>query len=285
LPTSLLGIISALIAAAAWGGGDFFGGFATRRVHPMLVLVVASAVGAAILLVFAVLRQELPPSRNDIAWAAAAGFMGGLGLLALYRGLASGPAATVAPVAAVVGTLVPVLVSIYFEGLPSGMQFSGFLAGIGGIWLVTSATSSTGAQFSSASTRQGLLLAVLAGIGFGAFFSLLAPVSSGKIFYPLAAGKLVQVGMGAAGSLAVRRRNPALVQLRPAVFSGALDAFANAAFMFAIDLTRLDVASVLASLYPVGTVFLSSIILKERVTARQWAGVGLCAAAVALIAI
>jgi drug/metabolite transporter (DMT)-like permease len=126
---------------------------------------------------------------------------------------------------------------------------------------------------------------VLAGIGFGAFFSLLAPVSSGSVFYPLAASKLVQVGMGVTGSLVVRARFQAGATLRPAIASGALDAFANAAFMFAIDLTRLDVASVLASLYPVGTVILSSTIIHEKISTRQWAGVGLCAAAVALIAI
>lgn len=286
LPTSLLGILSALAAATAWGGGDFYGGFATRRIHPMLVLGVTSSVGMALLLTFALLRGETPLSWVDAGWGAAAGFMGGLGLVALYRGLAIGSAATVAPIAAVIGAVVPVMIGVFLEGLPSGTQFSGFLAGIGGIWIVTRASSGADtAGVESKPNRDGIGLAVLAGICFGAFFTLLAPVSSGQIFYPLAMAKLVQVGMGAAGVLLARVRRPTQSELRPAFLSGGLDAIANSAFMIAINLTRLDVASVLASLYPVGTVILATLVLHERVSPRQWAGVALCVAAVALIAL
>jgi len=252
----------------------------------MLVLGTASSVGMLLLLIFALLSGEPPLSWVDAGWGVAAGFMGGLGLVALYRGLAIGSAAVVAPVAAVIGALVPVLFGIILEGLPSGTQFSGFMVGISGIWIVTRASSGADpAGVENKSTRHGIGLAVIAGFCFGAFFSLLAPVSSGQIFYPLAVGKLVQVGMGAAGILLAHVRRPSERDLRPAFLSGGLDAIANSAFMIAINLTRLDVASVLASLYPVGTVILATLVLHERVSPRQWAGVALCVAAVALIAL
>ncbi len=71
----------------------------------------------------------------------------------------------------------------------------------------------------------------------------------------------------------------------PALISGTLDVVANAFFLFATKLTRLDIASVLASLYPMGTVLLSRWILKENITAAQWLGVTLSLGAIALITI
>jgi drug/metabolite transporter (DMT)-like permease len=47
----------------------------------------------------------------------------------------------------------------------------------------------------------------------------------------------------------------------------------------------LDVAAVLSSFYPVGTVILATVILKEKVSLAQWSGAALCLLAVALITI
>lgn len=48
---------------------------------------------------------------------------------------------------------------------------------------------------------------------------------------------------------------------------------------------RLDVAAMLASLYPVSTVILAHLILHEHVSRSQWAGVVTCLAAIALITV
>ncbi len=67
--------------------------------------------------------------------------------------------------------------------------------------------------------------------------------------------------------------------------SGVLDAGGNTFYMLAVNVTRLDVAAVLSSMYPAGTVLLSILLLKEKVSTSQWLGVGLCIAAAALIAL
>jgi drug/metabolite transporter (DMT)-like permease len=56
-------------------------------------------------------------------------------------------------------------------------------------------------------------------------------------------------------------------------------------YLFARQLTRLDVAAVLSSFYPVTTVLLAWMITRERVTPLQWFGAMVCLAAVALITI
>ncbi|MGA9587774.1 MAG: EamA family transporter, partial [Terracidiphilus sp.] len=58
----------------------------------------------------------------------------------------------------------------------------------------------------------------------------------------------------------------------------------NLFYMLASQLGRLDAAAVICSMYPAGTIVLAGIILRERPTSRQVAGMGLALAAVALLA-
>ena len=100
--------------------------------------------------------------------AAAAGLTGAIGIAALYQGLAVGGAAMVAPVAAVVTAIIPAIFTAFAVALPSALQVSGFLAALAGIWLVTRAPGT------EQTPRAGLNLALLAGVGFGAFLILIA---------------------------------------------------------------------------------------------------------------
>lgn len=275
----LSGVLFGLLSAASWGAGDFSGGFAARRIPAMLVLGLSASVGFAIFLVIALLGGEGRLSDADIIWATTSGVLGGMGLALLYRGLALGKAALVSPTAGVVGAAVPVLVGAFQEGLPSTPQLMGFLAGMAGIWF--SARTPGGEREAN---RQGLLLAILAGLNFGGFFVCLAQVSPGLVFTPLAFSKAVQVlmALGVVQVSRIRLRSPQGVGV--GLMSGALDAGGNTFYMLAVNVTRLDVAAVLSSMYPAVTVLLSVFIFKEKVAPSQWLGVALCIAAVALIA-
>jgi uncharacterized membrane protein len=67
--------------------------------------------------------------------------------------------------------------------------------------------------------------------------------------------------------------------------AGLLEALANLLYMLATRAGRLDVAAVLSSLYPAGTILLAVWLLKERVTRRKTAGIVLALAAAAVISL
>jgi drug/metabolite transporter (DMT)-like permease len=134
----------------------------------------------------------------------------------------------------------------------------------------------------------GLGFAIVAGLGFGGFFILIAQVGPGPVFTPLILAR--GVTFLAALAMLLRQRPPLPQGLRAAVaghpmalLAGVLDAGGNVFYLFATQFTRLDVAAVLASLYPVTTVVLAHLLLRERAGVAQWAGVGLCVVAVVLI--
>lgn len=272
-----MGILLALASAVVWGSGDFAGGRAARRADVFQVLALSAVSGIVLLVVCAGLWREALPARQSVAWAAAAGVTGAVGIAALYRGLALGSAATVAPTAAVITAAFPVIVGAMTRGLPSVWQSVGFLIAMAGIWLVARSGSDADRPASA------LRLAVVAGLGFGGFLVLVARVHADSVFLPLAVTRSVNF----ITALAILRARgvalPAPGGHPVALLAGALDTGGNVLFLLARQHTRVDIASVLSSFYPIATVALARLLLGEPVTRTQWIGAAACLIAVGLI--
>jgi len=181
-------------------------------------------------------------------------------------------------VAAVLGTSIPVLFAAISEGLPGAGQLAGFALAIAGVWIIARPEVSGGRP-------DGLGLAVLAGLGFGAFFILIDQVSEGAVFWPLVAARgmsfVVLALIVMANSVAWRPDRSALPLV---IVAGVLDVGGNTFFLLAAQAGRLDVASVMSSLYPMVTVLLARLVLQEHVTRLQTAGIAAAIAAIPLIA-
>jgi drug/metabolite transporter (DMT)-like permease len=280
MPTHFLGIFFALTSAFIWGGGDFTGGYATRRNSQYHVLTLSAFSGLVVLVLAALFWREGFPSGWSILWSMLGGAAGALGIAALYRALSQERAVSIAPTTAIIGAAVPVIFNAFFQGLPPSTKLLGFGLALAGIWLVsTSSTTSTKVS------RQGFLLACLAGIGFGGFFVFLGLVEPGKIFTPLIIARCLTFLTGLALVRLNRLPLPSLGSNPIALLAGVLDAGGNLFYVLAKQYTRLDIAAVLASLYPASTVLLASLLLKEKVSRTQGLGVLICLAAIALITI
>jgi drug/metabolite transporter (DMT)-like permease len=211
-----------------------------------------------------------------------AGALGAVGLAALYRGLAVGRMAVVAPVSAVLSAVLPVAWGALSEGLPATTRLAGFALALLGIWLI----ARQGNGGNSATRRAGLGLALLAGACFGGFLIAMNQGARGGTFWPLTAARATAFLLLLATAL-VRRGpwRPATGALPLVLLSGALDAGGNALFVLSSQAGRLDVAAVLASMYPASTVLLAAALLRERIGRAQAVGIAVALAAIALITV
>jgi drug/metabolite transporter (DMT)-like permease len=232
-----------------------------------------------LLVVLALIWKEPFPAPPDIIWGGLAGLAGAIGLIAFYSALSIGRMGIAAPISAVLTAGLPVIFSAFTEGLPGLLQLGGFLLALLAITLISRPERSKGRP-------EGIGLALLAGCGFGCFFILISRVNHAETFWPLAVARFTSVLFLL---IVVRiRQQPTLPRLSVAplvLLAGTLDAFGNVFFVLATHTGRLDVAAVLASLYPAATVMLAALLLRERVTRIQAVGILLALVAVPLISV
>lgn len=279
--SSRVPLLMAGLAGVAYGVADFLGGLASTALRAERVVIVAQVLGLALTLV-ALPVVAASPSGADLAWGAAAGVCGGVGIAALYRALAIGPMNVAAPTAAVVGSVVPVGVGLSLGERPGRVALAGVACAILAVWLVGSATHP---DASPGRGRRAALVGALAGVGLG-----LATVAFGRTsevagLWPLVAAKAVAAGLllpvaGVGG----RRGSWEGRGVRLALGAGLADALATILLVLAAQRGPLSLVGVLVSLYPASTVVLARLVLGERVGRAQAVGLGLAAAAVALIA-
>jgi drug/metabolite transporter (DMT)-like permease len=274
-------VVLALASAVVYGSADFLGGLASRRGSVFGVVAMSQLVGlGALLLLLPWLGGSVGPA--DLAWGAAAGLAGAVGLVVFFRALAHGVMSVVAPVTAVTAAAVPVLV-----GLLGGNRIGAWAAvGIALALVAVVLVSAEGGLSALRSARPANLTpALLAGVAFGFFFVLLDRTSADSGLTPLVAARLASMSLAVTVALVTRQSLRVPRTALPVVAaSGALDMVANALFLLATQQPgQLAITGVLASLYPVSTVVLAQVVLRERLAPAQVAGLGAAVAAVVLI--
>lgn len=268
-----------LASALTWGVGDFCGGLATRRTSVWTVVLYSQVVGMGLLLLLALAFQEAFPQTTDLAWGAAAGLAGIIGLTALYQAMALGQMALVAPLTAVIALSIPVIIGIVTEGWPTSPTLIGFVLAALSVMLISYTPQRR-------ATPSSLWIALVAGCGFGGFFVLIAQPQGTAIFWPLVAARAAAVVMLSVLMFFQKRSTLPLAQpaFLPIILAGIFDAGGNGCFVLAEQAGRLDIASTLSSLYPMSTVLLALLLLRERISDVQGAGVLLALVAIPLIA-
>ena len=280
MPTEWTAIFFGLISALTWGTGDFSGGLASQRTRVVIVVIVSQFVGAICLLGMALLGAEGLPSAADVGLGIVAGIFSAMGLLAFYHGLATSQMGTFASLAAAISALVPMGVGVWLEGIPAAHRLAGFGLAILAVWIISQQSARSSVHLRS------LALAVIAGFGFSLFFICIDQTSAGAILWPLIVGRLSSVVLLTFVSVIVGQwAKPATHQWPIIALTGLFDSAGNAFYALSASAGRLDMAAILASLYPAATVVLAWLILGERLTRPQWTGVTMILLAMVLIAL
>jgi drug/metabolite transporter (DMT)-like permease len=292
--------ILALAAAVLYGTADFLGGVASRRARVFAVLATTVPAGAAVVLVVALLGEapglggllghglgsSTSMGWDAVGWAALSGICGAAGLIAFYAGFAAAPISVVAPVAALVSTVLPVGIAIAGGERLTARMLAGGLICLVAIAGVSMPAARRDGPDAGVARLRGLAYGAAAGAGFGLFFLCLKNAGQSGVLWPVAisrtAGTLVAVGIAVATKTLPWRRDGGGTGVI-ALVSGAVDAAANVCYVLATRAGLFGLAVVITSLYPGMTVMLARWVLGERMRWLQRAGLLLAAAGVVLL--
>ncbi|MFV0435524.1 MAG: EamA family transporter [Leucobacter sp.] len=213
----MLGVLFGAASAVFFGAGDFVGGFASKRITAMLVTGIAALAGVAALTFAAPFDGGIWHAETWIG-GIGTGVTSCLGIWLLYSAYSVGPMTTLAPIVAIVSTVVPMA-----AGLLAGETFSalGWVAVAVGIVAIGLVAAAPDARTSKARPIDAVK-AALAGAFLGVFYIYLDG-GLGNVHVdeagltPLMANRItcVVIAFSAVAVLALRRR-PIIVDDRAA---------------------------------------------------------------------
>lgn len=290
----MLTVTLGLLGALLYGAADFVGGYATKRLH---ALVVTGFVALTGLLVMAAISLAMS-DQWSVESALYGGISGVTGLAAiglLYACLARGPMSILSPTTAILSALVPMTWGFAMGEQLSAWAYPALALALIAVVLVGIVPDNNAAR----PTLTALLMAIGSGVLIGAFYIFidLAPEDSG--ITSLVANRMVQTVLVLAILVVFLplRGTKALVKdddsgglpwkrlVWVMVAGGVFDALANVAVLVGLRVGEIAVVSVLTALYPAGTIALASILLHERIQKVQWVGLVLALIASGMLAV
>jgi drug/metabolite transporter (DMT)-like permease len=276
----LLAFAISLGSAFSWGVSDFLGGLTSRRLPVLAVLAVSQPAGLVLVAVMILVFGADPISADKFAIAALAGAASLGGLWAFYAAMAMGTVSVVAPIASL-GVVVPVAIGLARGDSPAAIQLIGLIPAIAGVVILSYEEHPERAGVA----RRAIILAILAGLGFGIFFTALDIASPDRPGWAILAVRVGGVAVVAIALLITRPRLAAVSgSIAVLLVIGFFDVLANGLFAVASTKGVLPVVAVGGSMYPAFTIALATFVLRERLARVQWAGVVLALLGVALIA-
>ena len=280
----MVAIVIALGSSLLWGCADYLGGVKSRTFPVAVVLACMYIASLSVMTIVVVASGAEAPGAIGVVAGLCAGAFGIAGLSAFYRALSIGTMSIVAPIAST-GVALPVLVGLATGDQPGLLRSIGLGAAIVGIVLASREDDSTTVE--PRLQRQSILLAIVAGVGFGTYFVLAEIASRESVSWALLLSRMAATPFVATFAVLALRRGGRPVRGRQLVVLagiGMLDLGANVLYNYATTIGELSTVAVASSLYPVITVLLAAALLGERVRGVQRTGVVVALCGVVLIA-
>ena len=265
--------------------GDYSGGMGAKTAGGTMraalwVVVLSHITSFWVLVAIASARGDAFPHGAALAWGLGAGVAGGLSLCAFYVALSRGGMGASSAISGLLAAAIPAVVASVAEGSPGWRKAIGFVVAGAAIWLIAAGDVER-------EERSTMWLAVGAGAGFGIYFVALRFAGSAGVIWPMATARMGSISTCLLILLALRGGGSVRISarvLRWVLATALFDTSGNMMFIAATRAGRLDVAAVLASLYPASTILLAAWRNHERPTRRQGWGMAVAAVAVGLIA-
>lgn len=278
LRSAPVAIVLGLLASLLIGGSDFLGARSAGRTTALQTTTAAFLGGAVAAAVYSPLLGT--PSARDLLLGAVSGVMVAVALTALWRAYALSSIGVAAPIAAVVSTVIPVLVDSVRGEVPGVLGWLGVVVGVLALFLTSWQPGATGG------TRQGIRLGGGSGVFFAAMILVSVEASDESGTWPVVAQRATAFVL-ALLTAAVIRQKPlgALAPTRWSVVAGVLGASGVAAIVYGGQRHPLTPVVVSGSMYPAVAIALGWLFLRQRLTSRQITGLIAALVGVALIAL
>jgi len=299
-----LAIFFGLLAAFAWAGADFFARQVARRIGAYRAFVLMQCVGLILLSLYLSFARDphatslaalWAATRRDWRWALAAGLLNIAASLSLYRAFAVGKLALVTPISASYPALTVVLALASGERLKTtagcgiGIVLAGVILAVVPRGNLANSASAAWRARSGTAMERGVGWALAAALGFGVLFWVLGFRVTGALGGVLPVWVIRLMGATLLLTLALRRRRQPVLPRGgiwpPLVGSALLDTTAFVSNTLGLTTGHVSVVTVLASLFGAMAVLLAWLFLGERLSGRQWLGIVMILAGVALVSI
>jgi drug/metabolite transporter (DMT)-like permease len=276
-------VVFGISTAICWGICDFIGGSQSRRVGAYGMTLGTFCCGLLFMFPAAIVLSEAPMNWSGWLWCMLAGAFDAIGILLLYLSMTMSRLSLAAPVSAITAATLPVLFGILTQGMPKPAVFMGLLLALAAVWMVSQEhNTEPGERIKLAELK----LPLLSGSCLGIFLIMMHVGSSHAMLWPM-----VAVRSGGVATLLLALFTPLKARVRPTAalpwmiiaLNALLDIIGNGSYILAGQAGRVDVAAVLSSLYPGATVFMAWLLLKERVSSVQLAGIMTALGAIVLL--
>lgn len=276
-------VVFGISTAICWGICDFIGGSKSRQVGAYGMTLATFCCGLLLILPLAIGFSDTPMSSSGWLWCMLAGAFDAVGILLLYLSMTLGRLSLAAPVSAITAAALPVLFGVITQGMPKHTIILGLVLALAAVWMVSQEHNvSPGERLRFAELK----LPLLSGSCLGVFLILMHTGSNHAMLWPMVAvriGGIATLLLVLFTQLRARVRPTATLPWMIISLNALLDVAGNGTYILAGQAGRVDVAAVLSSLYPGATVFMAWLLLKERISRVQFAGIMAALGAIVLL--
>ncbi|WP_158866218.1 EamA family transporter [Leifsonia sp. AG29] len=252
----------------------------SRPVVQVLLISATASLSLVVPIAFAVPGKASGPA---LLWGFVAGLVGGLGLILSYRGLAMGPVGAVSAATQCASTIMVTLAGAVVQHGISALRLAALALSLAAIVLICREPRQGTRRVSARRMGAGPVYGALAGLAFGFFIITigLAPKDAG--LWTVAAARLgvlapvvvvvALVGLRQRGSVPADASNSSRrISFAAAAMAGVTDGAANILLTLALATGDLVLVALMGALAPAITALLGRLLLGERLTAAQLAG-------------